>query len=107
MMNLGQRRIARISRAKPRKNSLPAAASRMEVSSANDAPAQNGPVPSLRSTITRASGFAASSSTVAARPAQQRARQRVPLGVAEAHGGDAVGDGGGERAVVGRGGGDR
>src|ERR1043166_9562098 len=54
--NRGDRIIARITRTKPEKNRFPAAASRTALSSSNDAPAQNAPVPVLRSTMTRAAG---------------------------------------------------
>src|SRR5262245_61239394 len=52
---LGHRAIARITRAKPMKNSLPSASSPIAESSSNDAPAQKAPVPALRMTITRTS----------------------------------------------------
>jgi hypothetical protein len=51
MMNFGHRRIARMRFAKPMKNCRPASAVSIFLNSSNEAPAQNGPVPSLRRTI--------------------------------------------------------
>src|ERR1051325_11378190 len=54
--SLGVRIIARITLANPEKNRSPAGLSPTVLSSSNEAPAQNGPLPSLRSPITRAAG---------------------------------------------------
>src|SRR3954466_15300838 len=71
MTGLGARVIARITPAKPRKNALPAVSSAIDLSSSNEAPAQKGPSPSLRRTMTLTSSLAAVCSMV---PASSRSR---------------------------------
>jgi len=56
MMGFVQRRIAMMMRANPMKNSLPDSGESICFSSSNDAPAQNVPAPSLRTTTTLQAG---------------------------------------------------
>ncbi len=71
--NFGARIIARITLENPLKNSRPSSGVATRVSSSKEAPAQNGPGPPLRSTITRAeSSFAKVVISAASR------RSRVP-----------------------------
>src|SRR4028118_708918 len=73
-MNFGHRCIARMTRAKPEKNSRPASrspASLMATSSSNDAPAHHGPRPPPRSPPPRREGA-------------REAREKPPPGLAVA-----------------------
>ena len=80
--NFGARIMARITREKPLKNRWPSAASATAVNSSNEAPAQNAPVPALRSTMTRASSFAPSAVMAAARSSSSLAGSELLLGCA-------------------------
>jgi hypothetical protein len=77
---LGARIIASTTRENPLKNSFPAAGSATAVNSSNEAPAQKGPVPPLRSTITRAAGSAPSAAIAAASWSSSSAGRELPLG---------------------------
>ena len=72
--------MARITRAKPLKNSSPCSASLTSSSSSNDAPAQNGPVPSLRNTMTRAAASFPSQSIASAIRWRSAPGRELPLG---------------------------